>query len=499
MPSSVVNARREWLACTMSPYYFVHNYCYIYDAVAAVWVPFALWPGQVSVLKDLDENRLLIILKARQLGQTWLVLCYILWLMIFQPARTMLLFSRRDDEAQYLLERLRGIYSRLPVYMQAKRIVTSNNHEWRLSNGSIAYAFPTTAGDSYTASMAFVDEADLVENLDFLMNAVKPTIDNGGRMVLLSRSNKDLPESSFKRMYRAAKAGESSWKAVFLPWFAHPQRDQEWYEEQVRDSIARTASIDDVWQQYPADDLQALAPRTMDKRIPAPWANQCFRKIQPILKSKLHSINPKLEVYHEPNIFRSYVIGADPAEGNPTSDFSAFHVLDAASGEEVCHFSERMEPSLFAILIAAVARAYNDAGVLVERNNHGHVVIAALNEMGDINLLAGLDQVAGWHTNSKSKAEMYSTAADAFKDMTTMLHTEKTYFQLVSIEGATLKAPEDQFDDEAVSYALALQAISAPPATVLVWSYIPKSDDMKITARNSRRYREAFRDLGAQL
>jgi len=218
----------------MSAYYFVYNYCHIYDAVKASWIPFRLWQGQADVLQTLQENRLVIILKARQLGQTWLVLSFALWLMLCHPAVTILLFSRRDDEAQYLLERLRGIYTRLPEWAQAKRIIASNNHEWRLSNGSVAYAFPTTAGDSYTASMAIVDEADLVPNLDFLMNAVKPTIDGGGRMILLSRSNKDEPQSPFKLMYRAAKQKKSPWTPVFLPWNTHPDRDKEWYEQQSR-------------------------------------------------------------------------------------------------------------------------------------------------------------------------------------------------------------------------------------------------------------------------
>jgi len=51
---------------------------------------------------------------------------------------------------------------------------------WALANGSVARAFPTNAGDSYTATLAIVDEADLVPDLDRLMRSVKPTIDAGG-------------------------------------------------------------------------------------------------------------------------------------------------------------------------------------------------------------------------------------------------------------------------------------------------------------------------------
>jgi hypothetical protein len=479
-----VDVRKEFLACTMSPYYFVHQYCYIYDAVQAKWVPFKLWKGQVEVLNTLKDERLVIILKARQLGQTWLVLTYALWLMIFHPAVTILLFSRRDDEAQQLLERLRGIYKRLPDWAKVRRVIVDNNHEWNLSNGSVAYAFPTTAGDSYTASMAIVDEADLVPNLDFLMNAVKPTIDNGGRMILLSRANKEEPQSPFKRMYRAARDGESPWKAIFLPWYMHPGRNRRWFEEQERDVYARTGSVDDLWQQYPATDTQALAPRMMDKRIPAPWIDQCYVPIKPIANTFIHSIHPKIQVYREPEKYHEYVMGNDPAEGNPTSDDSSLTILDKSSGEEVLSLAERIEPSNFAQISMKLLRLYNDAGVLPERNNHGHVVIAAMNDAGDINILAGLDQNAGWHTNSKSKAEMYSTAADAFRDQTTVLHSEDTYFQLCGVVGSTLKAPENEHDDRAISYSLALQAISAPPAGAFSYSYLMQ---VAVTKKKDRR------------
>src|SRR5262245_34537515 len=117
--------------------------------------------------------------------------------MLFRPAAQGRLVSRRDDEATDLLaHRLRGMYDRLPDWLKVASFPVDNDHEWQLSNGSRVLAFPTTAGDSYTATLAIVDEADLVPDLDRLMRAVKPTIDGGGRMVLLSRADKSNPPSS---------------------------------------------------------------------------------------------------------------------------------------------------------------------------------------------------------------------------------------------------------------------------------------------------------------
>ncbi len=449
--------KQEWLTCAESPLYFLHNYCYVYDAVARDWIPFHLWPAQARTLQTLFNNLLVIILKARQLGLTWLVLGFALWLMIFRPAATILLFSRRETEALNLLkERLKGMYRRMPAWMRCRSILVDNDHEFRLSNGSVAMAFPTTAGDSYSATLVIVDEADLVPDLNFLMRAVKPTIDAGGHMILLSRVDKETPNSEFKNIYKAAKKKLSGWVSVFLPWYARPGRDKAWYKAQKADILSRTKSLDDLYEQYPATDTEALAPKMLGKRLPFKWITQCYDEQQPIEKpvEKTPSI-AGLEIYVEKRFGRRYVIGADPAEGNPTSDDSALEVLDADSGEEVAALAVKLEMSTFGACIDEIGQYYNNASVLVERNNHGHAVLLWLGENSNLNILDGPDGRPGWLNNGKGKTQMYSYMADSLKDAQVIIHSFDTQTQLASIEGASLRAPEGEHDDRATAYCLA--------------------------------------------
>lgn len=209
-----------WLACSASPAFFIDRCAQLYDPTGATggglsrgWQPFRLWPSQVAALETLAANRLCVVLKARQLGMSSLTVAFALWHMLFRPTATVLLFSKRDDEAVHLLNvRLRDMYDRLPRPLQAAAVTRDNAHEFRLSNGSAALAFPTTGGRSYTASIAIVDEADHVggaaagDDLDTLLNAVKPTIDGGGRLILLSTADKARPESAFKRTARPSGA-----------------------------------------------------------------------------------------------------------------------------------------------------------------------------------------------------------------------------------------------------------------------------------------------------
>jgi hypothetical protein len=450
--------RREIHKCRKSPAYFLDSFGQIYDAVSGEWVPFRLWPAQIQTIQTIAANRLMVILKARQLGLTWVVLGFALWLVLFHPIATVLLFSRRDDEATDLLgTRLRGMYDRLPDWLKVRGFGVDNDHEWELSNGSRVLAFPTTAGDSYTATLAIVDEADLVPDLDRLMRAVKPTIDAGGRMVLLSRADKSNPQSPFKRIYRGARQGQTDWVPVFLPWHARPDRDGAWLEAQKKDIFHRTGSVDDLHEQYPAIDTEALAPRALDKRIAPAWLHQCYEEHSPLAQLPPGSpAIPGLQVFVLPERGRKYVLGADPAEGNPTSDDSALAVLDGATGEEVAALAGKFQPAVFASYVDMIGGWYNGADLLVERNNHGHAVLLWLHENSRLPLAQGLDGKAGWLSNAKGKAMMYAQAADAFRESQTVLHSFATFTQLASIEGASLRAPEGEPDDRADAYALAL-------------------------------------------
>lgn len=452
----------ELLKCSASPLYFIQTYCYIYDAADGGWIPFLLWRPQRIALQKIHDNDWTIALKARQLGITWLVLCYFLWLMLFRAIASVLLFSRRDEEAVYLLgeERFKGVYKRLPTWMQCEKIIESNAHLFRLSNGSSARAFPSNAGDSYTATAVMLDEADLIPNFNTLMKSVKPTIDAGGKIVLVSRTDKSKPMSPFKQTYRDAVRGKNGWAWVFLPWFTRPERTQEWYENVKSDIQTRTGSLDDLHEQYPATADEALAPRTLDKRIPYTWVMACREDdAEPITTPQALADIPGLRIYKDVEPNRSYALGMDPAEGNPNSDDSACTILCRETGEEIGNLAGKIEISQFASYCNRIGLYYSKATAMIERNNHGHAVILWFESFGDLEVQLGTDEKKGWLNNSLGKSTMYGDLADAFRDGNTLIRDPDSFNQIVSLEGSTLRAPENEFDDRSDSYALAFEGV----------------------------------------
>ena len=449
-----------WQAYRRSPVRFLEDCGQVYDATAREWLKFELWAAQKDVLLVLEQRLLTVVLKARQLGLSWLVVGWALWLMLFRPAATILFFSKRDQEAVHLVDfRLQGMFARLPEWLRVG-VVVDNAHEFRLVNGSQALAFPTTGGRSYTATMAVVDEADFAEDLDGLISAVKPTIDAGGRLILLSTADKSQPESPFKRIYRAAVAKENGYWPVFLPWAARPDRNEAWYAEQRRDVLARTGALDDLFQEYPATVFEALAPRVLDRRFAAEWLAGVDRSGDAALAVGPAMIG--LRVWRVPQPGEAFVIGADTAEGNPQSDDSAGSVCDL-TGEQVATWSGRVEPSTFGSQIAAVSEYFNDAAVLVERNNHGHAVLLWLREFSVVRCLLGLDGKVGWATTGRSKPLAYDNAADVFRTGGAVVRDAGTLAQLASIQAnigaGDLAAPQGLLDDKATAHVLALAAL----------------------------------------
>jgi hypothetical protein len=106
-------------------------------------------------------------------------------------------------------------------------------------------------------------------------------------------------------------------------------------------------------------------------------------------------------------------------------------------------------------------------------------------------------------TNSKGKALLYSAVADAFRERQTFLHSIATFTQLASIEGSTLRAPEGEADDRAISYALACvasQTRSPKPyeGPLVLWPPAPMPSEQAEQKPQSGS-RQVFEDLGIDL
>jgi hypothetical protein len=477
---SKIDNKQEFAKCSMSVIYFLHTYVWIFNATVGAWIPFQLWPAQVGVLRDLLAHLLNAILKARQLGFTWLVLGYCLWRMLFRPISSIGLFSKGDREAQELLDRLKKMHDRLPEWMR-QRVVVSNGHTFEFASGSIARALPTTGGESFTFSVIFCDEISRFDNAAELLIAVKPTIDAGGQMIIGSIIDKDRLSEAPAKMMKAAWRGENGWHFIFLPWNANPNRDQTWYDAVFADALARhggdiAGAQDEVFTQYPKSPDECFSPRSQNKRIPYAHLRAAYQEMNPLQETYDAPALPFLSIFHLPQSGHEYVFGADPAEGVEGGDDSCCNVLDKTDGgRQVAVLRGKMEPKkVFPAAIFRLAQYYNEAVGHIERNGHGHAV---LGELAELTAAAGktklcgvkvlsdpYDGKPGWLSSPRGKVALYDTGAQMIKDCEVIIHDEATYLQLQDIDIMTLLASSSGgHDDAADALCLSAAAILGRP------------------------------------
>lgn len=422
-------------------------------------MPFRLWPSQCQVLWDIFTHRLLILLKARQLGISWLCCSYALWLCLFHAGKVVLLFSKGETEANELTRRILALYTRLPDWLKEilPSLVKDNTQVLEWANGSRIQSFASSKGGgrSFTASLVIMDEAAFIMWADEIYTALKPTIDGGGQLIILSTANG--LGNLFHLLWTRAVKGLNSFKTIFLPWWARPGRDADWYANQVAESTDPAK----VKQEYPASANEAFIASGRS-RFDSEWierqsSNVCASMPRSALPDALRSL-PGLSVYSLPETGRKYTLAADVAEGLVHGDYSAAVLIDNETWEEMASLHGHWEPDVYAGYLQTLAAFYG-ATIGVERNNHGHAVLATLKIKNALNVANGMDGKRGWLTNLQTKPLSIDALAEGLRDALVKVRTQSALDEMqiyrILDDGKT-GAPDGYNDDWVMAWAIAL-------------------------------------------
>jgi hypothetical protein len=263
--------RRERLEVERSHIYFVLSYGSLQDEEGSAPDPFLAWPEQVNVLRELHEYLRILILKARQLGLTWVALHYGVWLMGFNPETPrarILALSKQGEDAAKLVKRSRKIMALLPPYLhisEAQETRRSNSQFKLVGRGSME-SLPGTpeAARSETATLVILDEAAFYRNQNFspTWTAVQPTVGRRGKAIVISTGNgpEEAPGDgqAFARLWNRARSGDvgaQGMRTIFLPSRTDPRRTPQWRV----DAEAQYLEKEEFEAEYPETEEQALA------------------------------------------------------------------------------------------------------------------------------------------------------------------------------------------------------------------------------------------------
>ena len=196
-------------------------------------VDFDLWDFQKDLLAAIAANDEALVwtfvLKARQLGISWLIEAHLLYLATFWGNRLLLIFSQSGDDAIAALERVRIMHDSMPSKWRRAK-VKDNTEEIAFDNGSRIKAMMATkrAGRGQAPYAVLCDELEFWQWVKEQMATIEAM---APRIYAVTTGNG--PDGRAPIMWRNAQKSEGRYRGVFYPWSAHPDRDEEWYVANV--------------------------------------------------------------------------------------------------------------------------------------------------------------------------------------------------------------------------------------------------------------------------
>lgn len=296
-------------------------------------------------------------------------------------------------------------------------------------------------------------------------------------------------EMTFNDAWAALRAGRyHPWHALFDPWFDDPNNRVSSlegrslrYEDEAR-ALQEKFGLDDGqifwWDQKKQDNrdlVYQFYPSTPEEAF-LHSGRPVFDLVHlAVMKAKfarapLRTVGG-IEIWEEPDQDCTYGIGVDTAEGLEHGDRSVISVVCRETGMECAQVAGNLAPHELARKLGEVVRLYDRSGerhlAVIERNNHGHAVIAYAKEDPAISLYRRkvkdkvtekTDLVIGWDTNEKSKAYAVSELAKALEDGGCFPQNPETYLELqyyVHGDRGKMAAMKGKHDDRVTGLFLA--------------------------------------------
>lgn len=351
---------RERRRVVESPVYFTQGYGHVQPNVGPP-IPFELWPlveraaaaaagakTQQEVLEVLWRERRVLMLKARQLGITWLVLHYAYWILAFRadtPRARILALSKHGEDATKLIERVRRIKDLLPTFLRhdEDRETRGSKREMQLDGRGriLSLAGDPAAARSETATLVIADEFGFIRNgqAGDTLTAIQATIGDLGQEILLSTGNGRTGDgAALADEVDKAMSGDSDRYFVFLPASTDPKRaDEAWRDKERRNY----QSDEDFEQENPETVDQALGGEGIVKIYPAEHVAAALALADALEQRETELAREGLELGTDWGDFQTFSTYAGPLPGGGLYVFDEVvqgHVEPLQASEAILDF-----------------------------------------------------------------------------------------------------------------------------------------------------------------
>ena len=421
-----------------------------------------------------------IVLKARQMGMTTWTAARFFLKTITKPGTLTLQVAHTQEAAEEIFRIVHRFVDWLPGNLREGPLKTGRANVRQIvfpaldAQYRVVTAGDRNAGRGLTVQNLHCSElarwpGDPAETLAGLRAALAPEAE------LILESTPDGVGGCFHEQW--LKAPESGMVQHFFPW---------WMERRYRARAADPATLtgeERALMERHGLDLEQVAYR---RRIRADFRGlarqeyaedeeSCFlasgesifeidaldARLGEIAEPAERRRNGELEIWLPPLAGRSYLLAVDPAGGGSEGDYSAVEVLDLESGLQCAEFAGHVGGLELARLVTELAREYNRAWVVVERNNHGSGVLAYLESPCGCERVYRQGGQPGWLTTSMSRPAALGRLAAALVDAPERFQSRRLLGEcrsFVRLKNGSAGARAGTHDDRVMAMAIALAA-----------------------------------------
>ena len=357
---------QEFIKCKNDPIYFARNYIKIVSLDEGL-VPFKMYDFQEKLISNFHNSRFNICKMPRQTGKSTTCVAYLLHYIVFNDSVNVGILANKAATARELLGRLQTAYENLPKWMQ-QGILSWNKGSMELENGSKILAASTSASAvrGMSFNIIFLDEFAFVPNhiAEAFFSSVYPTITSGKSTKVIMVST-PCGMNHFYRYWHDAQRGKNEYTATEVHWSEVPGRDAKWKEQTIKNTSEQQFKVE-----FECEFLGSVDTLISVTKL---------RNL--VFEDPIQTNGKGLLIYENPVKGNDYIITVDTARGID-GDYSCFIVFDITTfpHKTVARYrNNEVKPMLFPNIIMDIAKAYNEAYVLVEINDIGEQVASILN------------------------------------------------------------------------------------------------------------------------
>jgi hypothetical protein len=421
-----------------------------------------------------------------------------------------LLLSNERDATQRMMKSAKLFLEKMDVTIDFENDEASMIRTKLPSSYFIGTAGQTIVGRGDTLHFAHLSEAAFYKDLKNVLNAVVEACEFGD----IDIESTPNGHNDFKELYKKAKAGESSFNAIFIPWYMSDEYSIEFLikeevsemtpymqklyfmsDEDVLQSLTdeekklieaakneydvvltpgmikwRRYKIEDkgemFFQEYPEDDESCFLRSDRgvfisvehDENAKAPLDNlRSWKEVQDL---HFEDAEEELIKYRQKKLYA----GLDPAKGTPDGDWHVFSVYDptryVGKGAFVFELRSRDPIDIFALRIKSLLSGYN-IRLGVEGNGVGVAMVNKLNELEVI-----FDE---WITTGTNRPVMISDLSESYrkKEILEGYKEAKEEAMAMIYNKDRPEHPTNGHDDRVFSRAIALQMSKMPEYRII--------------------------------